>query len=583
MIVSACTILISFPLKQCSPDPSKLTDGAPAVEGKASVTVQASNLSIELDATKVSVLSECLRSWAQSAQSRKQDEQAKIEESAEPPRLENDRETSNIASSPEEKLAPVPDLSIPATSVRKRSDLSFDDVFKQVGLAVPLEVTVESPLDSTPSFQPLFFEVKVTKFTVALKLDPNMTNQPGGAGQSAHLRKETHEHPTEVFRFAGDNIEVSSVVEFGGPRTGLDRWRTPTSVSTRSLANISSEKGTEPKVNDSAPSFFKVETYRFVIGSLGACDELWAKPLKQFPIGHLLLAVFADEPLAAMAYFTSVQSLKRLAPTVTAYLGEPLTIDSLAPCGLALALGIGASRAYSSRRTPSEVAASAPWPWLCTEGGDSGRYSWFEAQGQRETALALPASSSVAAGLLLESAQRPKIHLRLRKSDALFHLPTLAATANLLQGLIPRTTRAAPRPKADAARLAAAPVQVPPAAAAQGPRFLLPAVSLEVQPLRVLVPYVRTRAEDWSAVDALQWTFTLSATANGAAVGRDRTTTGDVEEEEEESFRVDGLVGPMDVATVTWKRRSRLRRGLASGDLSSPGSLVLQGKETYTL
>jgi hypothetical protein len=544
--------------------------------------MQASNLGIELDATKVSVISASLRSWAQSTQSRERDKQIKIEESVEPSRLENDREKKITANALEDKLAPVPPLLIPALDVRKRLDLSFDDVFKQADLPVSGKSTVDSPLDLTPSFQPVFFQAKVSKFTVALKLDPNMANQAGRAGQSAHLSTETNEHPTAVLRFTGDNIEVSSVVEFGGTSTGSDRWCVSKSVSTRSLASISSEKGTEPKVDDNVPSFFKVETYRFVVGSLGACDELWAKPLQLYPVGLLLLAVFADEPSPAMAYFTSFRGLHRLAPTLTAYLGEPLATGSLAPCGLALALGLGASRAYLSRRAPSEVAASAPWPWLCAEGGDSGRHLWFEALGQRKTALVLQTSSPVAAGpaeLLLGSAQRPKIHLRLRKSDALFHLPTLAATANLLQGLIPRTVL---RPKAGAAQHAAAPVQAPAAAAAAVSGFLLPAVSLEVQPLRVLVPYARTQAEDWSAIAALQWAFTLSATSDGSTVGRDRTAGGRDDKGpvlEGESFRVEGAFGPMDVATVTWKRRSRLRSGLASGDFSLPGSLVLQGKE----
>jgi hypothetical protein len=77
------------------------------------------------------------------------------------------------------------------------------------------------------------------------------------------------------------------------------------------------------------------------------------------------------------------------------------------------------------------------------------------------------------------------------------------------------------------------------------------------------LPYRRRLGESWSAVDALQWTFTMSASSKLV--------------DSSDKLHVRALVGPMDIATVTWHRRL-VRCANDDVDTSdSDGSLVLQG------
>jgi len=579
--LSKCTTRAKIPLKLPLKEP-RTYDGDRVVNEIVSISVNSSDVCIDLDATKVAILSAFLRSLEVNTKMRAQFSQMR--------KIDNvmtsldDSAISNTTSSLSPEIKDQASISvIPAAGHRKRLDLCFDEVFRQVETFVPEKNTDPPPPTTKPSFQPIFFEASVSKFSLALKLRSSSASQVGGVDNRT----------SHTFRVAFHNIQSSFTEEFGGQCTGSDRWEMLSRMSHHAHASFLPASATSSESIDNNPSFNQVQTYRFVIGSLGACEEDWSKPHHQSPLGLLLLAIFTSEPSAsdAIAYFTTLRSLNTLAPLITAYIGDPLTTSELAPRALSLALGLGVSRPHLlPKRTPSETAAHAPWPWLCTERSDSRQHLWFEAQVQRETALSNPESTSTEATELPHSklVQRPKAHLKLRKSDVLLHLPTLAAIADLLHGLVPRVVPVAMTDikTENAAPSKSAPLHATANAPAEGSECFLPYLTFEVQTLRMLVVYTRMQTNDWSAIAAFQWTLTVSAkshdTTTKPGLSADSTHASNPMREHAEvnaePFRIAGVVGPMDVATVSWKRRSRLRSGTALGDVSSPGSIVLQGK-----
>jgi len=574
-----CITRAKIPRKEFLPTKVTVSDIAPLVKDVASVNVEISDVCIDLDATKVAILSACLKSLTVNARSREQFSQVKEDEDAATSMGDN-AVTNSTPPLSQENEAPAPVPLLPPTGHRKRLDLSFDEVFKQVEMYAPAEVSEPPMLKIKPSFQPVVFEASLSKFSLALRLQPSSAGQPSNVDN----------YSSNAFQVAFHNIQVSSTVEFGGQRTGSDRWRIFSNKSKHSHTPTSPTIGISSEVVENASSFFEVKTYRFAIGGLGACEEDWAKSSAESPLGFLLLTIFASEPSsAALAYYAPHHSFSTLAPLIAAYLGEHSSSNGLAPLALALALGIGLSRPRPvPRYTPSETAAKAPWPWLCAEKSDSSRHVWVEAQFQRETAMIIPESSSPEAkdAPYIRSAQRPKAHLRLRKSDVLFHLPTLAAVADLLHGLVPRIRPGTASNSKAESTMSSNSTQLQAkdncTVEGEGPVRLLPLLSFEVQPLRVLVVYTRMQTNDWSAIAAFQWSLTLSAKSNCSTVHQvhskgSTVSPGAQEEKKTEPFRVVGMVGPMDVATVSWKRRSRIRSGLALSDVSAPGSVVLQG------
>lgn len=577
--LNQCITRAKIPRKNPLPTEVTVSDIAPLIKEIATVNVEFSDVCIEIDATKVAILSTCLKSLTVNAQSCEQFSQVKEDKDA-VTSIGDDAVTISTPPLAQENEAPAPLPLLPPAGHRKRLDLSFDEVFRQVETCAPAEIPEPPPPKIKPSFQPVVFEASLSKFSLSLRLQPSSAGRPSNVDN----------HSSNAFQVAFHNIQASSTVEFGGQRTGSDRWSILSNKSKHSHTPMSPTIGSTSEIVENASSFFEVQTYRFAIGSLGACEEDWSKSTVESPLGLLLLAIFASKPSsAALAYYAPHRSLSTLAPLIAAYLDEPLSSNGLAPLALALALGIGLSRPRPvPRYTPSETAAKAPWPWLCTEKSDSSRHVWVEAQFQRETALAIPESSSPESKDIpyTRSAQRPKAHMRLRKSDVLFHLPTFAAIADLLHGLVPRIMpETASNSKAESTMSTnSTPLQAKDngTAEGEGPVRLLPLLSFEVQPLRVLVVYTRMQTNDWSAIAAFQWSLTLSAKSNGSTVHQvhsknSTVSPGPQEEVKTEPFRVVGMVGPMDVATVSWKRRSRIRSGLALGDVSAPGSIVLQG------
>lgn len=300
-----------------------------------------------------------------------------------------------------------------------------------------------------------------------------------------------------------------------------------------------------------------VNSYRMAVKALGSCDDLWYCPRCSniALLLHYQLRKQKDESSLSprLRYFQRDTSFN-IIPYLDAHDNASLNIAMSSTSSFS-------SNPSAMSCTPSVVSSlSASWPWLCTDkDSPHGKACWFEAHAKSESNHE-------------GSAKRPQVLVKLRRSDITIHLPTVATVASLFFCL-PSSSATKAKPK----RTKESTFQ----------SLRLPSVSLEVQPLRVsshikwftlhvyltssfcifyfkvLVPYRRRFGENWSAVDALQWTFTMSASSQPI--------------HDKDEIEIKALVGPMDVATVTWHRRLIRSSHEDVGSPSREGSLVLQG------
>lgn len=557
----------------------------PQVGVRSLVALHCDKVDVNLDSTKVSALARCLKVWTRSSKQPRGDEALRSSTRSAGSLLAGDELDPPIAPlqpppavlATDAAAAVAPTRIDTAKSLQLQKRLTFDDVFNHPigdGEAAGYDL----PESSRSMLWPTQFELHLASVSASLHLD---SSEDGGGPTttSAHCSQESGQrhrngiNPTEVFRFGGHGIEFSSSVNFvGGEGTGLFRRRGSSAALLRPVSASMDELV-------AATPTLQVSTYRFAICKLGACDEEWLDLPTLTPLGRLLQLAFRVGEGKESAPID--QSLRYVVPgkirlgwgeTIKSYLGSidggrDARMLNIALAGEAgnrrsAARGpLGASAASGRASSAEAAAASGAWPWLCSmpRSGDSSGSSWLEVQLQQETVLPQPSFPGP------HPKRRARLLLRLRQSDVLLHLPTLAATARLLEALSPpRSAEATAGPEKEAGATAGdTALNVDTLTPGKGPPMLLPMVLLEVKPLRVLVPYARRRGSGWSAIDALQWSFTCSAASTTASLPM--------------PFHVDGAVGPMDVATVSWQRRSR-RRGTHHAETHRRGdSLVLQG------
>jgi hypothetical protein len=198
----------------------------------------------------------------------------------------------------------------------------------------------------------------------------------------------------------------------------------------------------------------RVDSYRMSVRALGKCDDLWYCP--------------TCSSLAIMLQELSGKSTK--SPQLRYFRNNPSSLDIFKylelPDTLALKVALRCS-SFMSGRISHAPSVCSPWPWLCSE-KDVGKGPWFEARGRIESIVCHES------GRLVIS-KRPVVAVKLRKSDVIFHLPTISTVASLFINFVGSATSSEmPTGSAKTSKQESVPIPL-----------RLPDISLEVQPIRV--------------------------------------------------------------------------------------------------